>query len=80
MADSSASRSAQLNRERVARWYRRQAEPVRAVYRVEVSRDALLHKLIDAGWLSEADSWRRDLVELALSHAIEQLQFPRREP
>jgi hypothetical protein len=80
MADSSAARSARLNRERVARWQRRQAEPVRVVYRVELARDRLLHRLIDAGWLTEAECWRRALVELALSEAIETLELPERTP
>jgi hypothetical protein len=77
MADSAAIRS---NRARQARWQQRQHEPVRVVYRVELARDRLLNKLVDAGWLTEAECWRRDLVELALSHAIESLQFPRRIP
>jgi hypothetical protein len=51
---------------------------VRVVYRVELARDRLLHRLIDSGWLSESESWRRDLVELALSQAIETLEFPER--
>jgi hypothetical protein len=81
MADISAAkiRSARLsNRKRQLRWQLRQSEPVRAVYRVELARDKLLNKLIDAGWLSEADSWRRDSIERALSIAIETLEFPRR--
>jgi hypothetical protein len=40
------------------------------VYRVEVLRDKLLNKLIDAGWLTEANCWRRDLIEAALSYVI----------
>jgi hypothetical protein len=80
MANTGAERSAQLNRERVARWYRRQAEPVRAVYRVELARDRILNKLIDAGWLSESESWRRDLIELALSEALETLELPEKTP
>jgi hypothetical protein len=43
---------------------------------VEVLRDKLLNKLIDAGWLSEADSWRRDLIEATLSHVLEEFDFP----
>lgn len=64
------------NRTRQSRWRIRQQEPLRSVYRVEVLRDKLLNKLIDTGWLSEADSWRRDLIEAALSHVLEEFDFP----
>jgi hypothetical protein len=44
---SAAKHRARLsNRKRQARWYARQAEPVRSVYRVELGREALMNKLI----------------------------------
>jgi hypothetical protein len=55
------------NRLRQRRFKQRQKEPTRTVYRVEVSRDLLLNKLIDAKLIAEEECWRpRDLVEATL--------------
>jgi hypothetical protein len=73
---SIASPATDLNRQRQARWRRRQ-QASRAIFRIEADRDRLIDKLIEAGWLREADSWRRDLVEQALTRAIAVAQFER---
>jgi hypothetical protein len=70
------SRARLSNRTRQLRWRIRQQEPLRSVYRVEVLRDKLLNKLIDAGLVAEADCWRRDLIEAALSRVLEEFDFP----
>jgi hypothetical protein len=80
MADAGASRSAALNRERVRRWAQRQREPTRIVYRVEVARDRIINRLIDAHWIAESDAWRRDLIELALSEVLETIELPEKTP
>jgi hypothetical protein len=59
------------NRQRQRRYRQRQRYPVRMVFRVEVERDKLLNKLIDAGLVSVDQCWRRDLVETVLSRIID---------
>jgi hypothetical protein len=59
------------NRERQARWGHRQQ-----VYRIEVDAHRMLSMLIDCGWISESDCWRRDLVEHALSQALDRCELP----
>jgi hypothetical protein len=55
------------------------AKPNRRAPSIASRSAATGYKLIDAGWLSESDCERRDLIERALSLAIETLEFPRRK-
>jgi hypothetical protein len=72
---TSQAAAAIANRERQARWRQRQARDA-CVLHVEVNRDRLLYQLIDRGWISESDCWRRDLVEHALSQALDRCELP----
>ena len=49
------------------RYRERQREPARIVLRIEAEHALLIEALIASDRLTESETWRRDLVELALT-------------
>jgi hypothetical protein len=49
------------------RYRERQRSPARVVVRIEIDRDSAIEALIRSGRLLEAECWRRDRLEHALS-------------
>ncbi len=60
------------NAERQRRFRARQREPARIIVRVEAEHGRLLDALIASDRLTEAEAWRKDLVELALSQVVDE--------
>lgn len=52
--------------------YRARQRTARAVYRTEADADRLADALVRSGRLAEADVWRRDRIERALSEMIDE--------